>query len=392
MSKKFRPLQKHPGEMSTEELSAALGDLADSEVMRSLIAAEITAVRDGAEREARTMRNLWYSLVKPALSRAGLLNKKTRGGRDVPWDDKLSKYLAEMVRAGQTTYEELSIVDGSRQRQAAVSITSPVASVELVGPHFPWVILFTEKDTIWGVVESLASLYGVSAISGGGQPSNACTENTVRAIESHKAYAWRQPIIVLSLTDYDPAGYSIAKAQFTQVQEVVGTRAEVFHVRLGLLPEQLSPEERAQNAYEPKDAGLSEWLAETGGVDGASLGLELDALPLSRVRSMFAEGIEQVVDLDGRREDLRRAFVDLIACDLLRPDFDASRARLQEAVKQSEMWDSILETPIPNTLFKRAAVEGRDAIDPRDVGLFECEGDVRRLMGTVLERGVWSGL
>ena len=41
-------------------------------------------------------------------------------------------------------------------------------------------ILFTEKDTIWPEVENLASLYGVSAISGGGQPAAACTADVVR--------------------------------------------------------------------------------------------------------------------------------------------------------------------------------------------------------------------
>ena len=46
---------------------------------------------------------------------------------------------------------------------------------------------FTEKDTIWEEVAAVASLYGVSAISGGGFPSCACTENMVKAISRSKA-------------------------------------------------------------------------------------------------------------------------------------------------------------------------------------------------------------
>lgn len=380
MAKKFVLLQNHPSEMTGDELRAALGDLADTQVMRSLLMAEIEAIRKGAERETRTMRNLWYSLVKPALSRAGLLGRTTRGGRAVPWDSKLSVHLAELVRAGMTSYEELRIVDGSRQRQTAVAITSPVAAVELVGAHFPWLILFTEKDTIWRVLANLASLYGVSAISGGGQPSNACTENTVKSILRSGAYSRGDPIVILSLTDYDPAGYRIANAQFTQVQEAAGRDCEVYRQRLGLLPEQLTPRERAQNAYEPKKKGLSEWYAETGGVDGEPLGLELDALPLSRLRAMFADGIQRLIDLDKRRADLRSAFLDLIACELLHPGFEARRAALQEAVRSDGLWRTIAETLIPDELFRQAAIAGLDCIDPLELGLFKCADDVRAVM------------
>jgi len=387
MAKKFVQLQKHPSESTADELRDALADLPDAQVMRSLLRAEIDAIRNRAGRETRTMRNLWYSLVKPALSRAGILNKVTRNGKPVAWDGLLSKYLAELVRAGEMSYEELHIVDGSRQRQTAVTITRSVAYVELVGAHYPWVILFTEKDTIWGEVQTLASLYGVSAISGGGQPSNACTENTVRAIMRSEAYCDRQPVMVLSLTDYDPAGYSIARAQFTQVQETAGQYCEVYHERLGLLPSQLTAEERLQNAYEPKDKGLAEWYAETEGVDGQPLGLELDALPLSRLRRMFAEGIERVIDLDKRRDDLRAAFLDLLACELLRPDFDARRQALQEAVKSNGLWDIIAGTPIPDSLFRRAAVAGMNSINPLALDLFGCAGGVRRLMRDALAEG-----
>lgn len=181
-----------------------------------------------------------------------------------------------------------------------------------------------------------------------------------------------------SLTDYDPAGYSIARAQFVQVQETA--YCEVYHERLGLLPDQLTPEEWLRNAYEPKDKGLAKWYAETGGVDGQPLGLELDALPLSRLRGMFAEGIEQVIDLDERRADLRSAFLDLIACELLRPDFEANRQALQEAVKSNGLWDVITGTHIPDDLFRWAAVAGMNAINPLDLDLFNCASDVRAMM------------
>ena len=390
MALKYYKLPAHPSEVTDAELQHTLGDKPDSQVMRSLLMAEIAAVKAGAERETRTMRNLWYSLVKPALSRAGILNKTTAGGRKVAWDAKLSKYLAELVRCGETTYEELRIVDGSRQRQTATSITHPIAYVQLVGAHFPWVILFTEKDTMWGEVERIASLYGVSAISGGGQPSNACTENTIRAIVRERAFQEGQPesMILLALTDYDPFGYSIANAQYVQIAETLGSLADelenlpqVQGLRIGLAPDQLTPEERQQNAYEPTDEGLEAWFAETGGVDGQPLGLELDALPLSRVRRMFADAIEQHVDLERRREDLRTAYLDLIACEILQPDFEARRRKLQAAIRNSDLWQEIAGTDIPPDMFRRAAGAGWDSINPvDDWDPFGCADQVRELM------------
>ena len=389
MAKKFIQLQEHPSAMSEHQLRAALAEAKDSEVMRSLILAEVEAIRNGSAREHRTMRSLWYTLVKPALSRAGLLNKTTASGNPVDWAGKLSQYLAELVRMGLTSYEELHIIDGSRQRQLAVAMTRPVADVRLVGPHFPWVILFTEKDTIWGEVASVASLYGVSAISGGGFPSYACTENMVKAITQSEAYKKQQPgeMVLLALTDFDPMGYGIAEAQHSQLLDAVNATfhqsynfVSIRHVRLGLEPEQLTPDERQRNAYDPKRRGLDEWYTETGGVDGQPLGLELDALPLSRVRLMFAEGTEQWIDLDKRREDIRDAFLDGLACELLRPDFDEKRQELGTGVKNSELWTEILKAPLPDGLFRRAAAQGYHAIDPLVAELFDCEDEVRDAM------------
>ena len=385
MPKNFVPVKTDPVLMSAAELWPLLGGLKDSELMRSLIMAEVYQVRNGTEREDRTMRNVWYDNVKPVLSRLGMLNQKTKGGQAIDWPAKLSVYLAELVRAGETTYEELRIIDGSRQRQVSSAVDHTLASVPIVGAHYPWVILFTEKDTIWSVIESLASLYGVSAISGGGEPSLACTENTVQAILNHDAYTHGTPLILLSLTDYDPSGYTIANAQYEQLRDmagVLGHSLEVEHTRLGLVPSQLTPEERDAKSYSPKDQGLAEWYAMTGGVDGQRLGLELDALPLSRLRAMFARAIQERVDMTKRAQDLRLALVELIAWEELRPLLDAKLDQANLAIWQAGLLDAIRLTDLPAELFTAAAVGGWDSINPLTTvyggrPLFDCVPEVR---------------
>lgn len=353
---------KYPLDMTLPELRAAFAGETNAGVMRALVLAEVQSIREGAQRDQRTLRGFWYDYIKPILSRLGLLNTPTKNGKDIDWDGMLSKYLAQLVRDGQTTYNELAIVDGSRQRRVARSALYTVADVTLIGARYPWLILFTEKDTIWDAVDDVASLYGVSAISGGGQPSAACTANVIEAIVNADTYHGHG-LTLLSLTDYDPAGYNIAASQYQQIVEAAPGHT-VQHVRLGLTPDQLTPEERRIKTYEPKDVGLESWYAQTGGVDGLPLGLELDALGLQRIRAMFAAGIEQFINLVPLRTDLRRAYVDLLAWQVLLPQVEKQLDTLRASVWDSHHGQAINSTVIPDELFMLAARQGWNTINP----------------------------
>ena len=116
--------------------------------------------------------------------------------------------------------------------------------------------------------------------------------------------------------------------------------------------------------------------------NGKPLGLELDALPLSRLREMFAETIHKHVDLDRRRDDLMQAYLDLLACELLLPEFSAKRRALQDEIKSDGLWRRIVETDIPSDLFKQAARFGMNAINPitEDYDMFGCADQVREVM------------
>ena len=272
----------------------------------------------------------------------------------------------------------------SRQRRPAADVARTMASVRLVGGHYPWLILFTEKDTIWNELEGLASLYGVSAISGGGQPAAACTADIVRQILASEAYNG-EALTLLTLTDYDPSGDSIAKNQYVQLGEAAAGACEVRHDRLGLTPEQLTREERDAKAYTPKRAGFAKWYRKTGGVDGRPLGLELDALPLSRLRAMFAAGIEQYIDLAPRRGDLRDSLLELVAWDLLRPDMEERKAAMIAQVKSNGLWERVRLADIPGDLFSEAARMGWRSIDPvattyGGMPLFDCVDALREAM------------
>lgn len=374
-----------PGQLSDAEIANAFSGCCDAGILRGLIEAEIRFIRAGGQRDIRTLRGFWYFVVKSALSRTGLLNKKTPKGNAKDWPAALSSELEDMVSDGVTTYEELQIIDGSRQRSVARSMNHTVAETQWVGPHYPWVIIFTEKDTIWPVLNSIAQLYGVSAISCGGEPAASCTEDILKQIVRSEAFEQHFPgtVQLLGLTDYDPYGYHIFNAQREQIKRLfpmneIDSKVTLNSERMGIYPNQVPPEELAVKTYAPKDEGLKKWFELTGGVNGRPLGIELDVLPIQQIRMMFAEAIESCTSLDSRREDLRRAFVEELAWETLMPEIEVRKKRLVDAVKSSPAWAKIQNTPISNEIFKEAAIEGRNVVDPRKV--FDCADEVRAAM------------
>jgi len=86
---------------------------------------------------------------------------------------------------------------------------------------------------------------------------------------------------------------------------------------------------------------------------------------------------------------LRRAFVDLLAWDLLRPEMAARLDLARAAVWGNGLGARINQTQLPGDLLRQAAVMGLDSIDPRKGldgrPLFDCAGEVREAMRLALQ-------
>jgi hypothetical protein len=369
-------------------------------IVRSLLMYEVERVRQSDEPiEPRTLRSLWYTLIKPALEKLGALEpeyytpdrvRQLKDAGNIPdWDGLTSKYLAELVKLGVTTYEELNIIDGSRPRRAPAEQSLSVKSVGTVGVHYPNILLFTEKDTIYSVVEAIAALYGVGVLSGSGQPALAATENLIKDMVRHPNFATGGKVYILILTDYDQHGYSIARSAVKQVRLIAGTLPEVDRVepiRIGLLPDQLTPEERQRNSYSPTRQGFESWFKETGGVDGQRLGLELDALPISRVRQLFITGLQQFIDSEKPyHKDLAKAFIDLLVWDVVKPGLEQLQDRLKQAIDADSLVDQL---QCPDDIMAQFALAGFSHIDPLeyDQHVFKAADGLRAQLLDALEQ------
>jgi len=180
------------------------------------------------------------------------------------------------------------------------------------GRHYPQIILFVEKEGTFGDIENIPTLYGITAITGKGQPSIASVEDLI--IELSKVTSLNQRFLVFTLTDYDPAGYIIENAFLDHLREL-GV-PDIEHYRVGMMPELLTDRDIEVNKYKIKDKDKKtrkineDWLSATSGIAGELYGLEIECLEPFDVRRLFMEYLSKVISEKPYFNDLRKNLID----------------------------------------------------------------------------------
>ena len=322
MAKKYLDLDRPIKDYTAAEIQRILRGMKDAVLLRSIIMNEKKFLTIDYD---RSLRGFWYSTVKPTLDKLGLLteNDSTEDGL-TKWDAKLSLYMAELVRLGAASYQDLHIVDTSRQRatpaNAYRTVDPETYGYQVSAAPYPNIIISTEKDTVYGIIADIATFFGCSAISGKGQNSLAAMEDLLRQMEE-TADNRDKPIYILTMTDYDPAGYYIANTFYNQVQDLregLGIKREVYIKRIGIFPHQLTADEVEQNWYTPKPVNLDKWLQETGGINGKAKGLELDALEPGRIRKIFIDNLRPYIEQEQYSDFIKRAYLQNLILNTMR--------------------------------------------------------------------------
>ena len=97
--------------------------------------------------------------------------------------------------------------------------------------------------------------------------------------------AERPALQLFSVVDYDPSGYWIAREFAAQLQ-AFGVQDVTLHPLIR--PERLTTEQVALGRYTlPKGSKTTNWVRETGGIDGEPYGLEADAFAPDVIRAAF---------------------------------------------------------------------------------------------------------
>ena len=260
-------------QLSAKELRALFafassGKINATRVIKNLIWQAYTAIRDGRRAPiAGNLRSFWYTDIKPVLSR---LEVPVEGRRatELVYD----AFVELVTRHHLFHYRDLGFLDEGAQTRAG-------------GQANGTVILFAEKDGRFALVREIAQAYDATALALGGYPSSLATESLVHALQQAGVLAARPALQLFAVVDYDPSGYWIAREFAAQLQ-AFGIQEVTLHPLIR--PERLTTEQVALGRYTlPTGSKTTNWVRETGGIDGEPYGLEADAFAPDVIRAAF---------------------------------------------------------------------------------------------------------
>jgi hypothetical protein len=247
---------------------ASSGKINATRVIKNLIWQAYTAIRDGRRAPlAGNLRSFWYTDIKPVLSRLGV-PVEGRRATELVYD----AFVELVTRHHLFHYRDLGFLDEGAQTRA-------------VGQANGTVILFAEKDGRFALVREVAQAYDATALALGGYPSSLATEYLVHALQQAGVLAEHPALQLFAVVDYDPSGYWIAREFAAQLQ-ACGVQEVTVHPLIR--PERLTTEQVALGRYTlPKGSKTTNWVRETGGIDGEPYGLEADAFAPDVIRAAF---------------------------------------------------------------------------------------------------------
>lgn len=249
-------------QLSAEELGrlfafASSGKINATRVIKNLIWQAYTAIRAGQRPPlAGNLRSFWYTDVKPVLSRLGI-PVEGRRATELVYD----AFVELVTRHHLFHYRDLGFLEEGAQTRA-------------VGQTNGTVILCAEKDGRFALVRDIAQASDATALALGGFPSSLATEYLLYALQQAGVLAARPVLQLFAVVDYDPSGYWIAREFAAQLQ-AFGIQEVMVHPLIR--PERLTAEQIALSRYAlPKGSKTTNWVRETGGIDGEAYGLEAD--------------------------------------------------------------------------------------------------------------------
>ncbi len=277
----------------------ANGNLHTSRLIRNLIWQDHGKIMRGELTPIHgNIRSYWYTRVKPVLARARAKKYAHK------YDMMINQFHDMAVRNGLFSYADFGFTDEGAHNRTIGS-----------GNHH--IFCISEKIGHLPLLLELARDYGVTIIAMGGQPSALSSEYFVNELRK-SGFDLTAATPVLTIVDFDPAGYSIATSLLNQLKDL-GFQGELKRIDL-VLPSRMTSAQIKLNKY-PLSKSRREkkknqkWLAITGGVEGRLYGLEADAMSWEELTETFDQEVapflktprEQVV-----RRRLKQELVDVM--------------------------------------------------------------------------------
>lgn len=262
--------------MKRDELAASFGAKSSGRILLTRLIKNI--IWQAYERiNAKTaplikgnIRTFWYLWVKPTLAHFPDEDE----AKSDPYETMI-KIFAEMVLDLKLfKYEEFDFSDENWENRR-------------IGTTRPEVLVFAEKAGWIRFLRELHEELGVSILALSGYPSALTSEYTARDVGA--TLNGKEPVRLIGIVDYDPAGDLIANS-FQQQLWAVGFPKTILTTVID--PKHYSEDEIDIFKFPlPKSerTKLTKWLKQTGGINGKAYGLESESMPLDRLKELINE-------------------------------------------------------------------------------------------------------
>ena len=261
-----------------EQLAAHFGSkrsgrLVMTRLMRSVIWQARRQIQRGEEEPVYgNLRTFWYRFLKPIIARL----PSNQAPKQDPYDAMLAVFVELVIEHKLFKYRDLDLTDENWENRR-------------IGTTRPDVLVFAEKRGWVRFLRDLHAQWGVSTLALGGAPSALTSEYTADHIRA--VLPPGQPLMLIGLVDFDPAGAVIAAA-FQRQLAAQGLDISALHTPVH--PKRYNAEELELFSYplpRRQPTLTRRWLEQTGGVLGQPRGLELESMPRGRLLSLLAEQI-----------------------------------------------------------------------------------------------------
>jgi hypothetical protein len=190
-----------------------------------------------------THRGFYYDPIVPMLNRAGFLTRRSLVSKHFPvYEDLMARLVGEDCL---WTYRELGLKDAFAHQRG-------------VGARLPHVVVLAEKESLRDAVSAMVREFEMSWIITGGSPKMIQSDFFAPELPSE--------VRVIAFVDYDPAGWSGAKAFVRHLERyAVKVRGMDYLVRA----DAFTAEEIELNSLPcPPGKQTEDWVRESGGIGG----------------------------------------------------------------------------------------------------------------------------
>ena len=205
------------------------------------------------------LRRVWYAFIKAALERGlkdyvySKASEEKAGMQREATDSDYYDGFGDIIKSSPVLWYSDYGIKNSGKLTFVPLIDEEDPSTPTMGDLFTPIMIGVEKTSYFQVLENMCQMLGLSLYAAGGQSSISASEEIMKRIDPIMKEKGEKHLDIYAITDFDPAGYSIAKGIHNHsklfIERLGGS---VDFERLAPLPKHYTDTELKQGLYTVK--------------------------------------------------------------------------------------------------------------------------------------------